>query len=408
MAGRFELSERLKRLDVAWMNTTDMARRRPAVDSLKEAVGAYFAGRNSDAARSMDEALAKLENRKLRTADALNVRLDRPFAEPGATVTLKITWAYQPTSVIPEHVGVGSQEVVVRPGDTASLQLNPWIVSPELRLNQEVGYLMPVRVGTDTRFVYMSFVRKVDERLRRLRGSSIPFVTEMASLLDGYQGNPATQEVELPLVQFLFQAEALEDGKAKVSDLEQVYHARSGDTVFRAAFPKDRPAGALNVVVAIHGAGGSENMFFESYGRGLAVSEALKRGWAIVSPRAGANCVDDCLAWVAKVRNVAIGKVFLIGHSSGAGQILGGQMKTKPSGVALLAPGAGKIGNELSGVPFFVGVGKSDAVAPAVEAFVRANGSRSDFEFQEPDPCDHLMVVADLMPEVFRFFDRLK
>ena len=41
----------------------------------------------------------------------------------------------------------------------------------------------------------------------------------------------------------------------------------------------------LPLVIALHGAGGSENMFFDAYGNGKIVDLCRKRGWLLVAPR---------------------------------------------------------------------------------------------------------------------------
>ncbi|MCC7435321.1 MAG: hypothetical protein IT363_11605 [Methanoregulaceae archaeon] len=406
-AGRFELSERLKRLDVAWMATKDPARRREALTPINTAVAGFFRGRNSEVAEALDVAAATLEGRRVRPSDALNIRPQRPISEPGATLALKITWAYRPGSILPIRVGVGNQEVEVRPGSEATLNMNPWLVNPELRQNQEVGFLMPVRVGMDTRYVYVSFVRRLDERLQRLAGSSNPLVTDIAGAVRGFQANPATMETELPLVQWIYQAESIEEGKAKASDIDQVHYARQGSTVFRAAFPKNRQDGPVNVVIAVHGAGGSENMFFESYGRGAAVSEALKRGWAFVAPRAGASAIDDSLEWLTTVRGMKLGKVFLMGHSMGGGVVVSASPKVRPTGYAVFAPAAARLGPVASELPVFLAVGKQEQMAMMASAIAKANEGRAGFVFREYDPCEHLMIVADAVGDAFRFFDGL-
>ncbi len=405
VAGRFELAERLKRLDVAWIGTKDAERRRAAIAPINDAVANFFRGRNSEAAQALDTAVATLEGRRLRPADAINVRPEFPISEPGATLTLKITWAYRPSSVLPVRVGISSQEIEVRPGQATTMKVNPWLVNPELRGSQEVGYLMPIAVGQDTRYTYVSFVRGLGERLQKLSGSANPVVADLANAVRGYQSNPATMETELPLVQWVFQAEALEEGKAQPADLDQVYFARQGSTVLRAAFPKQRPNGPMNVVIALHGAGGSENMFFESYGRGAAVSEALKRGWAFVSPRAGARSIDDSLDWLTSVRGVKLGKVFVMGHSMGAGLAAGASPKVRPTAYALFAPAAARLGPMAGELPVFLAVGKQEAMAMMAGTIAKDNSGRSGFVFREYDPCEHLMIVADAVSDAYRFFD---
>ena len=406
VAGRYELAERMRRVEVAWMATADTNRRRAATDHISKATTSFFTGRGSEACEALDEALAKLEGRRVRSTDAMNIRTDKPFCEPGATVPLRITWAYRTSSVIPVRVAVGTGGIDVRPGSGGSLNVNPWVVNPELRQNREVGYLMPIRVGNDQRYVYLSFVRRIGDRLEKLKGSNTPFVSDMAKLLDGYQQGPGTLETELPLVQYLFTAEAVEEGKTRVGELDQVYFAKQGSTSLRAAFPKKKSDGPMDVVIALHGAGGSENMFFELYGRGLAVSEALKRGWAFVAPRAGPTAVDDTLIWLRQTRGQALGKVFLLGHSMGGGTALAGSYNVKPGAIATFAPAAAAIGDSLSGVPIYVAVGRADMLHASVAALAAANQGRAGFVFEELDPCEHLMVVADALPAAFKFFDR--
>lgn len=406
-AGRFELAERLKRLDVAWIATKDVERRRTAVNSINTAVNGFFRGRNSEVAEAIDTAIATLEGRRLRPSDAMNIRPDRPISEPGATLNLKVTWAYRPGSVLPVRIGIGNQEIEVKPGQDTTIKVNPWLVSPELRQNQEVGFLLPMKVGLDTRYVYLSFVRRLDERLTRLSGSSVPLVADLATAVRGFQANPSSMETEMPLVQWIFQAEALDEGKIKLSDVDQVPFARQGSTVFRAAFPKVKTDGPLNVVIAVHGAGGSENMFFESYGRGAAVNEALKRGWAFVSPRAGASSIEDVLTWLTTVRGVKLGKVFLMGHSMGGGLVASASPSVKPAGYALFAPAAMKLGPVASSLPVFMGLGKQEPMAMAALGLAKGNEGRPGFVFREYDPCEHLMIVAEAVSDAYKFFDGL-
>jgi hypothetical protein len=60
-----------------------------------------------------------------------------------------------------------------------------------------------------------------------------------------------------------------------------------------------------------HGAGGSENMFFESYGAGVGPKEAQKRGWVFMSPRSVPGAVPACLAWLREERDITPRKVFI-------------------------------------------------------------------------------------------------
>lgn len=410
-AGRYEMAERLKRLDVAWLSTEKSERKRDAVADISTGVTSFFSGKYDEAAESLDRAVAKLEGRSPRASDALSIRSESPFYEPGASVKLRLTWTYQPNSVVPVRIGSGSRFIDLKPGKDGSLVVNPSESNPELRQNQEVGYLLPVRAGEDTRFVYLSFVRNYKTRVEALTRSDDPFGRVNGQLLTKFLGDPRAQEVELPLIQYLFSAENVSEQKQKISDQEQVYYAVHGATTFRAQFPRTlrgKTGEAVNVVIAAHGAGGSENMFFESYGRGEAVTEALKRKWVFVSPRAGVSTINDVIDWLTKVRGLTVNKLFLLGHSMGAGSVLSSEPTVKPSAVAALAPAGFRVSDTIKAAPVFIGVGKQEMsmLQAAASNIAKQFDGRTDFEFKEYDPCEHLMIGADAIPDAFKFFDR--
>lgn len=409
--GRYELAERLKRLDVAWLNCEKLDLKRSSIPSITDGVSAYFTGRNQEAARALDEATAELESRNLRASDALSIRSDSPFYEPGASVTLKLSWTYRPDSVIPVRIGSGSKFIDLRPGSNGTLVVNPSESNAELRMNQEVGYLLPVRVGEDTRFIYLSFVRNYRSRISALTRSDNSFGRSNGDLLTKFSSDPRAQEVELPLIQYLFTAEYIAEGKQKLADLEQIYYGIHGATTFRALLPrsvKGKTGEGVNVVIAVHGAGGSENMFFESYGRGEAVTEAMKRKWVFISPRAGSTAINDCLAWITGPRGLKIDRLFLLGHSMGAGIVLSAKPSMTPAAVAALAPAGAKVSDEIKPAPLFLAVGKEELppIIAAAASIANLYESRTDLERKVYEPCEHLMIGAEAIPDVFAFFDR--
>lgn len=409
--GRYELAERLKRLDVAWLSCEIVERRKQAIPDITEGVTGFFSGKSAEAAEALDRATAKLEGRNLQASDAVSIRCDSPFYEPGASVTLRLSWTYRPASVIPVRIGSGSRFTDLRPGSNGTLVVNPGESNAELRQNQEVGYLLPVRVGDDTRFVYLSFVRNYRNRVDQLVRGNNAFGRVNGELLQKFMGDTRTQEVELPLIQYLFTAENIAEDKQKLADLEQIYYGVHEATTFRAQLPrsvKGKRDEVVNVVIAIHGAGGSENMFFESYGRGEAVTEAMRRKWVIISPRAGSSAIQDSLAWLTGPRGLKLGKVFLLGHSMGGGAVLAATPKVNPAAIAVLAPAVVRMPDGLKSFPTFLGVGKQElsGLAAAASKMAKDNEGRPDFEFKEYDPCEHLMIGAEAIPDVFRFFDR--
>lgn len=404
---RFALSERVKRVEVAWENAPP-ATRKKAVSNLTTATMSFFAGGGDRAAQSLDRAVATLEGRALRPADAITVRALRPFYEPLAPLTLKLDWAYRPASVLPVPIKVAGKATQITPGTPLTITIDPASANPDLRQNPEVGYLVPVTIGNDPRLAYVSFVRHYAQRLGSMAKSGDPFVSYVGSRLEAYQKNPETLETDLPLIQALFGAEAINEGRRTIADQDQIYLNRHADTVFRAVFPRSlrgRTGGKATVVIALHGAGGSENMFFEAYGRGAAVEEALSRGWVFVGARTGENAINDVLAWLRSVRKLNVGQLFLIGHSMGAGLVLNAESAVAPAAAAAFAPPGGRPNPK---VPTFLAVGKQEIpmIRSACAEMANSESNRADFVFKEYDPAEHMMVVGEGMGDAYRFFDR--
>lgn len=411
-AGRFDMGERLKQVDIAWLGTKDVQRRSAAVTSISAAVMGFFGGKSADTCKSLDLARAYLEGRITSPSEAITVRSANPFCGPSEEVTIDFSWAYIPAVDGPIEVSLGDQRAQISPGQPVSLTVPVSSVVPDLTRSNEIGALVPVRIDGKVRSVYVSVVRNAEKRITALKKAKNPLAADLGESLGVFIDQPSRMESEMPLIDHLFLAERLEEGKVKVEGLAEIPTAKQGTTVFRAAFPPrfigKRNVNA-NVVIALHGAGGSENMFFESYGRGLAAKEALKRGWVFMSPRSSASAAQDCLNWLSSVRGLNVGKVFAIGHSIGGGIALGsGKLTPKPSAVALFAPAAGGAPKRDTMVPIFLALGKQEIgmLRNSVLALSRDMSSREDFKFKEYDPCEHLMIAADALPDAYTFFDR--
>ena len=125
--------------------------------------------------------------------------------------------------------------------------------------------------------------------------------------------------------------------------------------------------GPLPVLFLLHGMGGSENMFFETYGAGGAVKAGLARGWLVVAPRQGLTGLPldsaEMLTELEAFFEIDRANVFFLGHSMGAAQVIR-QTELHPElpraaaaiGGGAVARNAGKIAN----VPWFVAAGEFD------------------------------------------------
>lgn len=403
--GRYEVGERLRELDRAWVETSDRSRRLSAIPKINEAAISLGAEKAPEACRLLDEARAALLGRQPSPEDAISLRFDPPFAEPRMPARLRVGWAYVPIGNRTVRIQAGRQSVVATPGRELTLEVRPDQINPELLQNPEVGYLMPVQVGQEQRSVFLSIIKKPKDRLAALLTTKQPEALAIAEFLQGVFDSPDSLVEDLPIIQYLFTAELLDEGRLRLDRVDNLPFVKHNDTFFRATFPR-QVRGPLTVVVALHGAGGSENLFFEAYGQGSAATEAVKRNWAFVAPRASATAVTDVVDWVKNRRKQAVERVFVMGHGVGGGFALEtGSLSPKPRAVAAFAPSAQSLPASLDGVPIFLSVGKQDALASGLRALGQRIAQRKGSVFEELDPCEHLMVVGDSISRAYRFFD---
>ncbi len=188
-----------------------------------------------------------------------------------------------------------------------------------------------------------------------------------------------------------------------------------GNVYFRVFLPRgyqpDRP---VPLVIALHGAGGNEHLFFDGYGLGRVLQEAGKRGWAVVAPRSagGLNHLWDTLDAVKRLIRVDESRIFLMGHSMGGAQTFAA-VSQKPElfrAIAIFA-GAGQPQRVPETMPVFMAVGEQEL------AFLKTNIERAyqtlkekklaTLEFRRYNGCEHLMIVREALSDAFAFLERV-
>ena len=186
-------------------------------------------------------------------------------------------------------------------------------------------------------------------------------------------------------------------------------------TVRLLAPPTETPDASRPLVVALHGSGGSENMFFDAYGAGKIVKLCRERDWLLVAPRQGllggvGMTLDELTDEVERLHPVDRRRVFVIGHSMGAMQALRmvDQAKAKPALVAALG-GGGRVSRptDLQSTRFVIGVGALDmgrrGGMQLADQLRRA--SLPHVELHDYADTDHLTVVQVGLDDVFRTCD---
>jgi predicted peptidase len=136
------------------------------------------------------------------------------------------------------------------------------------------------------------------------------------------------------------------------------------------------------LLIALHGAGADENVFVDAYGAGITPKLAGERGMLFVSPAtlAFSTSPENFDALVAQLRseyNIDTTRVYLIGHSLGAGAVarLASQ---RPNAIAAVVCLAGGAAVKVPNAPPILFLGAEvDPLIPAknVEAFAAATPS---------------------------------
>ena len=196
--------------------------------------------------------------------------------------------------------------------------------------------------------------------------------------------------------------------------------ARSG--VVRIQFPNPNnssstnPDQALPVIVAYHGAGGSENMFFDAYGAGRLAKLARDNGYLLVTPRQplmGALLpIDSLIDQLANIAPIDRNRIVVIGHSMGAGQAISQLDKHPGIAKAAVILGGGRAVQKpdaWKGVKVYAAAGDKDFGLSGTQAFAKSLGQmkpKSKLEIFENT--EHLGIVQVARDKIFDWLRQSK
>jgi pimeloyl-ACP methyl ester carboxylesterase len=276
------------------------------------------------------------------------------------------------------------------------------------------------------RTVGVSAAQRRDQRLQALPAewpAELPpleraTLTHLTTLLRGLAAGDAP-ETDYPANRLLAEVESTLNGER--------YDARRPGThwlavpvgerrvVTRVQVPKGLANGPKALVVALHGAGGSENMFFDAYGVGIVARESARRDWMMIAPRDDNVFQPPPLPGLidALVDRYPIDakRVLLVGHSMGAARAVAAA-RTHPqrfAAVAALGGGGNARGAKaLQDRPFLIGYGREDFLKRSALLLVNdLRLAKADLRVIEYPDVEHLSVVAAAADDLFRFFDAL-
>jgi predicted esterase len=428
-------------MERAWDDATPAAKKQ-AIAALDGAVPAFFRGQTAKAAAMLDDARFALRGRPPTPAElwaeSLIIRPEARLFDPAkGRLAVNALACYSPklngTFTGRLRLTLSDAADGVRASADITLANVPAMTAVPVGGVPEGDYELRAEVVVAdqvcaTYRVGVSFAGKLTDRVNALRAVSTDDTSIEAKTLASHArrlnalANGDQPETDFPAARLLAEAESL----ARAVAAKRAYYTpetpgqfwltlSSGAPVRVAVPPAAKDGKPLPVVVALHGAGGSENMFFDTYGHGAVVAECAKRGWLLVATRAGliggappvAAVVDE----LAKCYPVDKARVYLVGHSMGAAHAMMLVQQSPERFAAAAALGGGGLVRKpeaVKQVPLFVGCGAQDFALGSARTLAREAESAGNprVRFKEYADCEHIVVCQVAMGDVFTFFER--
>ncbi|MCS6865823.1 MAG: alpha/beta hydrolase-fold protein [Gemmataceae bacterium] len=443
---RYELGQRLKRFEMAWEKQPHEEARKRALPFVEKITQQFFSFQFGEAGRSLDRA-----SYALLTANEPSLTRQwvwSLFAVPetrvvdGATKELTVTIQsfYPIRGELPKgcEVQLWFNDQQVTKSTPKKLPHTLAVPLPPLgefqQLDRKLYFL--VEAGSEMRYttIGISQINKLNDRLAALKKAAddraAPETIEKATLRSRVAlltdlAAGISPETDLPAGQLLANAETMLNGQPffGIDKTGQFWLSVPIEgqkaTPVRIFVPHGLDAKKpVPVVVALHGAGGSENLFFEGYGAGQIVKECRERGWLLVAPRSGALFgaappVPALLDQLAQRYPINRQRVFVVGHSMGAMQTMELVQKHPGQFAAVAALGGGgtiRDAKAFAQLPIFIGVGEKDTLAlrgaRALKTTLTHNGAEQ-LIYKEYPAIEHMVIVRQALPDVFALFDQV-
>lgn len=446
-ADRHELGRRLRQFEQTWEAGSPEGRRR-AVEPLKNAVNAFFTFNPPQAAKALDAARFAVEAadpplQPRRWAESLRLAPARRLLEASdESLLLKLDHYYKPEGGAPEKAAL--RLVAVLPNGKAlpavELAIDGLPLEYSLRLKDVPtgDWVLRYEVcAAGNKLVTGEHrISRVQDAERRLAAAK--------KTID--QWKPADDDLERAtarhlhdLLRRLAAGDALETDYPAARLLDELEAVVQCVGVGKTYYGKDRPGefwlsvphsggrtpvrvfvppppaddAASQMVLALHGMGGSENLFFDAYGAGKIVRLCERRGWLLAAPRIGLGDppLTDIIDALARRYPMDARQVFLVGHSRGAAQAASAASRNPDRFAAVAALGGGgavKPSDALKKVAFFVGCGSEDFLLRAARSLADSlnKAEVAAVEWKEYPDVEHLAIVQAALADVFDFFDK--
>jgi len=272
---------------------------------------------------------------------------------------------------------------------------------------------------------HVSFVDNLDERLsvaktwldvnkRAEKANSICTARMLGKQLQ-LTSRGKTFECDLPLSKWIDEFERLTSNASRASEISfnpwRVLTDGNQEQIVRMHLPANAPKENATLIFAFHGAGGSENMFFEAYGAGRLIELANARDWIVVCPRQGFGglnlSVESMIPLLESDLERKFEKIFLVGHSMGAAQAIEQVSKFPDRIKAVVAVGGGGAPRKteaIAKIPFYVSAGEKDfgrGAALGLSNKLRSYGC--EVKYSEFKDVEHMTIMQASLDEAFEF-----
>ncbi|WP_395093531.1 alpha/beta fold hydrolase [Armatimonas sp.] len=417
IAARYETGKRLQQFERLW-ETANPEQKRQVLPLVNQAVMGFFAGGPSASAKPLDQAILLLGEEKDRTPERrwampLVFSTSVQLADTGVGVEFRVSRLYETPEKAPENlvVGVGGVGSPLK-GDLGEVPVTgfPMTAFTYYAAPREVSGSVRIALRGQNlvaeRLISLDYAKNLKARLAALESVKEPSVVLLLGVLKKLASGEAL-ETDYPALKLLRDAEAVAKnaplwGKKRPGQ----FWLTLNNVPVRLLAPEAVTSGKpLPLVVALHGSGGSENMFFDTYGAGKLVRLCEKRGWLLLTLRNGQGLgeLPKLLAELGKLYAYDPKRVYLTGHSMGAAMAVQTAQKYPKlfAAVAVLA-GGGAITSPEGLPPFLIGAGASDFGKPMAQSLAKALKTECKIY---PD-CEHLTVVQDALDDVMRFFEQ--
>ena len=450
---RYELGQHLRAFEQEFAKHKDNKEsRKRVVPLLWKATPYFFTARWGDAARVLDDAKFALTSEKKRPqhllwAESLRIQPTRRiYATNTTSLSIKLSQFYKIDKSAPNQYQIrmtlfspsGKPQTKLRILNSPPLdQVYTRKIHDISQGDYELRIEMLVKGTPLTKeSIGISFVTNLEDRLKKLDEHIRQLPDQPNSLESGtlreltrilHRLNGSGLETDYPGARLLEEAE----GIIKAIRTKKTYYGpgmsgqhwirlptQRGNIVARIFVPKNLDKSKpVPTVVALHGAGTTENMFFDAYGLGKIVDLCRQRGWLLIAPRSPPfsfrSPTPAIIDAFAERYPVDKSQVFVVGHSMGAAQAVTAAQEA-PDRFAAIAALAGssrvnsKVDANLQEVPFFVGVGNRDFALEGSQRLAKNLKEKKirTVQYREYPDIEHVTIVQTALPDVFAFFDK--